>query len=367
MSRTIRVFIVDDSVFARAVLRSLLARDPTFEVVGEARDGVGALRGIPATSPDLVLMDMEMPGQDGLAVTRELMCSHPRPILIVSDLVGRDASLNFRALEAGALDLVRKPTAAEREDPAIAEPLLRKMRILARVPVITRRWARSTSTSIPPAPGAPTTPEEPRRKPPVSSARLVLLGASTGGPIALSQILTHVGSRARAPIVIVQHMAEGFTAGLASWLSAASGRAVVLASQGVTLDPGTTYIAPERVHLTIKSGRVHLLCEEGSQRGHCPSVDALFHSVATSDLAPHTVAALLTGMGNDGAQGLHALRRAGAWTIAQDEPSCVVYGMPKAAVQLEAACEVLPLDRIGPRICAACEEAEPRSSDARQP
>ncbi|MCZ7680732.1 MAG: CheB methylesterase domain-containing protein [Sandaracinaceae bacterium] len=100
---------------------------------------------------------------------------------------------------------------------------------------------------------------------------------------------------------------------------------------------------------------------------HCPSVDALFHSVATSDLAPHTVAALLTGMGNDGAQGLHALRRAGAWTIAQDEPSCVVYGMPKAAVQLEAACEVLPLDRIGPRICAACEETDPRSSDARQP
>lgn len=356
-AQRIRVFIVDDSSFARAVLRSLLARDASFEVVGEARDGASALRGVPAARPDIVLMDMDMPGLDGLSVTRELMGSYPRPILIVSDLVGRDADLNFRALEAGALDLIRKPSAAEREDAGHADELLRKIRILSRVPVITRRRPRPSTTPAPRGPGRPAE-DRARRAPPVAGAGLVLLGSSTGGPIALAQILTHLGNRVHAPILVVQHMAEGFTEGLASWLGTASRRSVVLATQGAFLDAGTTYLAPEHVHLTVKNGRVCLRQDERPRRGHCPSVDALFHSVATSELAPSTIAALLTGMGSDGAHGLRALRQAGAWTIAQDEATSVVYGMPKAALQLEAACEVLPLDRIGPRLRAACSDTD---------
>lgn len=346
----IRVFLVDDSALACRVLRRMLARDPGIHVIGEARNGVEALRRIPLLDPHVVLMDMMMPALDGLATTRELMATSARPILIVSDLVGREADLNFRALSAGALDLVRKPTAADREDAAIVDELHRKIRILARVPVVTRRWARTPT----PAPSAEAGPRD-RATAPNGHGSLVVIGASTGGPIALQQVLQGIGVPS-CPIMIVQHMAEGFTQGLAGWLSTACAVPVLLARQGTVPEPGFVYLAPERAHLSLEHGRLRLR-EERVRRGHCPSVDVLFESVAASELAPRTIGVLLTGMGSDGARGLAALKAAGAWTIAQDEASSVVYGMPKAAAELGGASEVLALRAIGPRIRAACVAA----------
>lgn len=345
MTKPVRVFLVDDSLLARASLRLLLARVPGIQVVGEAASGDEALRRVPIANPDVVLMDMVMPGMDGLETTRRLMASHPRPILIVSDLVGRDANLNFDALAAGALDLVRKPSADERDHPEWMEAFARRIRLLASVPVVTRRSARSQVHE-------PSAPKQPARRPAPRSGRLVVLGASTGGPIALHRLLELVGRPLGCPVLIVQHMTVGFTAGMARWLGEALRAPVELATHGTVPLAGTVYLAPDGAHLALRAGVLRL--ESPSAGGHCPSVDVLFESVARSDLAEHTVAALLTGMGSDGARGLLALRHAGAWTIAQDATTSVVYGMPRAASELGAACEVLPLERIAHRIVETC-------------
>ena len=349
---TVRVFLVDDSPLARTVLRRMLGRDDSIRVVGEASSGPEALRRIPLHDPAVVLMAMQMLGMDGAATTRELMATSARPILIVSDLVGRDGDLNFRALSAGALDLVRKPSAADRENATVVDELHRKIRILSRVPVVTRRWA----TSAPRPAQTPIVEARPsRRSAPASGVKLVVIGASTGGPGALQRVRAAMGGPPACPVLIVQHMAEGFTGGLAEWLSAASAMPVLLASPGTVPLAGHVYLAPEKAHLVLEQGRLRLR-EEGA-RGHCPSADVLFASVAASDIAERALGVLLTGMGSDGARGLAALRRAGAWTVAQDEASSVVYGMPRAAVELDAACEVLPLAQIGLRIRLACTQA----------
>jgi two-component system, chemotaxis family, protein-glutamate methylesterase/glutaminase len=345
VGKPIRLFLVDDSTLARATLRQVLARDANVEVVGEARSGLEALRRIPLAAPDVVLMDMVMPGMDGLQTSRELMATFPRPILIVSDLVDRHAELNFEALQSGALDVVRKPTAVDLGSAEAVDAFVRRIRILAGVPVVTRHWQRFSQPQGAPAP-APTCQ-------PSAQAQLVLLGASTGGPMALHQVLTALGGPPRVPILVVQHMTSGFTAGMVRWLANALDTPVELAVHGAEPRPGVVHVAPDGSQLTLRGGR--LLLEDGApSRRHCPSVDDLFASVARSNLAGATMAVLLTGMGTDGARGLLDLRRAGAWTIAQDEASCVVYGMPKAAVELGAACEVLPLASIAQRLCQAC-------------
>ncbi len=344
----VRAFIVDDSALARLVLTRMLESDGRIEVVGEASDGPSALARVPASDADVVLMDMMMPGMDGLEATRRLMASSARPILIVSDLVGRDGTLNFRALQAGALDIVRKPSAEERSDAAAVRDLLRRVRVLAGVPVITRhqrRGARDDDTEPPPT-------WEPRPQRDDFKAELVCIGASTGGPPALGRLLARVPSGAHAPILVVQHMAPGFIQGMASWLTETTGLNVTLAKDGHCPERGCVYVAPDDAHLALSVSGALALRSRGPVGGHKPSVDALFHSVATSGAAPRTLAVLLTGMGSDGATGMLDLYRAGAWTIAQDEATCVVYGMPKAAAALGAAREVLPLETIADRIAS---------------
>lgn len=330
-------------------LRVLLSRDPAVEVVGEAASGNEALRRVPLCNPDVVLMDMVMPGIDGLQTTRELMASHPRPILIVSDLVGQNADFNFKALAAGALDLVRKPTAAECEQPDLVSAFVRRIRILAGVPVVTRRFDRPVQLD-------PSPPKPPVQRLRSGSGRLVLIGASTGGPIALHRILAGLSGPLPCPALIVQHMTAGFTLGMARWLAGSLPMAVEVAHDGGVAAPGTAYLAPDGAHLAMR-GNVLRLEQTLTADGHRPSVDVLFESVAQSDLAECTVAVLLTGMGRDGARGLLALRQAGAWTIAQDADTSVVYGMPRAAVELDAASEVLPLDAISRRLNDACGTA----------
>lgn len=353
MRDPLRIFIVDDSLVARRVLRRALESDGAAVVVGEAANGKAALEVIPASGAELVLMDVVMPVMDGVAATRALMAATPIPIVLISDLVGRQAARNFEMLAAGALDLIGKPTLTELEDRATRERLLRRLRALAQVPLVTRRHSKPAS------PPVVQTPERPLPPPSVgqgSRLRLLAVGASTGGPPALASLLSGLAGRLPWPVVITQHITAGFTRGLAEWLAAYSALDVGLAEPGSALKPGSVRLAPDGRHLIVRA-RTLLLGDSPPRFGHRPSVDVMFESIVEAGLAPYTLAVLLTGMGQDGAAGLLRLRDAGAWTIAQDEASSVVYGMPKVAADLGAACEVLSLAGISRRLQQLAAEA----------
>jgi two-component system chemotaxis response regulator CheB len=337
------VLLVDDSAVSRLALRRALEGGTRLEVVAEARSGSEALRQVAACDPDIVLMDIVMPGMDGLSATRELLASSPRPVLIISDQIGGDADRSFDALRAGALDVVGKPTAEQLANLEFVAGLQRKVRMLAGIPVMTRR--------------SPTTDGQPRRprtgadRPTAGEVELVCLGASTGGPPALQRILSALPRPPRWPVLVVQHMTPGFTAGMVRWLGRSTGIEVELATAGATLRPGVVHVAPDGAHLELVGRRLRLSTAPPVE-GHRPSVSALLASVASTGPASATVAAVLTGMGRDGAEGLALLRQAGAWTVAQDRQSSVVFGMPGAAVECDAACEVCSLEGIASYLAA---------------
>ncbi|MCP4899921.1 MAG: chemotaxis-specific protein-glutamate methyltransferase CheB [bacterium] len=332
-----RVFVVDDSMVCRVALRRALECDPQIEIVGEASSGEEALQRIPESYPDIVLMDIVMSQLDGLGATRELMSSYPKPVLIISDQIGGHADRSFEALRAGALDVVGKPSADQLADGNFVAALCHKIRMLSEIPVVTRRGSGDNRVI-----------RQRRRRsqrPLTSQLELVCLGASTGGPPALQRILNAMPSGVPWPILIVQHMTPGFTEGMVSWLRRATNHDVRLAENGERPAPGVVYVAQDEVHLELVGRRLRVLSAK-PVGGHRPSVDVLFASVASTAPAAACLAVVLTGMGRDGAQGMKLLREAGAWTIAQDERSCVVYGMPKAAVDEDAACESLSLDEV---------------------
>lgn len=334
-----RVLIVDDSAVSRLLFRRMLSEGPGFEVVGEAVNGKQALSMIPECLPDLVLMDIAMPIMDGLMATQELMKRFPRPVLLVSDVHDRDAAMNFKALAAGALDLVGKPSGREIESGRAGASLRRRVGALAEVPVIRRRAISPAAKPIRPGPSVEAT----------GDYRLLCIGASTGGPPAILQVLRSLGKSAPWPVAIVQHMAQGFIAGMVRWLGELSGLPVHLVEGTVSPKSGHVYIAPDAHHLEVLANGDLGLTSAPPLGEHRPAVNALFASAARARTAPQTLAVLLTGMGQDGAEGMKALRDSGAYTIAQDEASSVVFGMPRAARDLGAAVELLPLDEIGPR------------------
>lgn len=315
-----KVFLVDDSRTSRAFLRrGLEQRGHT--VVGEAGSGAQALRDVPSARPDIVLMDVVMEGLDGIRTSEELLAGFPVPIVIVSDLADRDTDLSFRALAAGALDVVRKP-GPEAGD---LDELARRIGLLAQVPIVTRRPRR-------------TTPLRPAGK--KQRVGLLALGVSTGGPPLLLDLVQAFPKPPPWPTLIVQHMANGFTKGFADWLRRTSNQDVVLAADGDRPAAGRFYVAPEGRHLVLERGHLRLR-DSPPVNGFRPSVDALFSSLATSEYAKSCVAVLLTGMGSDGAEGLGLLRTAGAHTMAQDQASSAVFGMPRAAIERGAAAEVI--------------------------
>lgn len=355
--RNIRAYLVDDSLVARLALEKLLVAEG-IEVVGTAASGAKALREVPRLRPDVVLMDILMPQMDGLECTRQLMATQATPILIVSDLVGIRSDLHFEALKAGALDVCGKPTREELDDGTAQARLGRLVRLLADVPVVTRRPLPQPRPLSQPRPAGPAVAVSPVGAPyagkqpdPVWLPTALFIGASTGGPPALREILTDLprADGMGIPIVLVQHMTRGFLGGLASWLTQATGYEIELARHGAWLRPGVVVLAPDDRHVEVEADRL-LLVDEPSSGGHRPSIDVLFHSVARRRDADRTCAILLTGMGRDGAQGLAALHRAGAWTIAQDEATSIVWGMPRAAIELGAAREVLALHEIRDRV-----------------
>jgi len=331
----IRVLVVDDSPSVRELLNYILGGDPALEVVGCAVDGEEGVEMAMRLRPDVITMDLHMPNVDGYEATRRIMESCPVPVVVVSGSDSREeVGASFRAIEAGALVLVRRPYGlAHPEHAASAAALLRTVKSMAEVRVV-RRWNGTRPA------------RQPARAPRQPGHRLVLMGASTGGPAVLRDILAQLGARFPLPVVIVQHMAAGFTAGLAEWLGAASGFPVRIPLHDEAFAAGTAYLAPDGYHLGVSADLRAQLSLAAPEHGMRPAVSCLFRSV-TAELRPASIAVLLTGMGKDGALELKQLREAGAVTIVQNRDSSAVYGMPGEAVRLDAATLVLDPVRIG--------------------
>jgi two-component system chemotaxis response regulator CheB len=354
----------------RRRLVTVLAADPDIEVVGEAADGRRAVALCEALDPDVMTLDMMLPGMTGLSVTEHVMAFCPTPILIVSASLNRgEVFRTFDALAAGAVDVLEKPL-GDAFERGWERRLVSSVKLVSRIPVITHPRERlglgrpkaMTTQAVPPTP----VPQAPDPVVPVGPS-LVAIGASTGGPAALVSVLSRLPRGFPIPILVVIHISDPFLMPLVAWLDEQSPIRVRVAVDGERLpavgEPGVL-VAPADRHLVVSGDRLRLTA--GPERHSCrPSVDVCFESVARA-LGPRAVGCLLTGMGRDGAAGLLAMKRAGAMTFAQDEATSSVYGMPREAVLLGAARRVLPIDGIGDALAAYAvpAQAPPGRADA---
>ena len=348
----IRILIVDDSRLFRSALEEALRDQPGVAIAGSVFSGEKALAAIRESPPDLVTLDVEMPGMDGLQTLEQIQTfnrsrpgGRPVGVIMVSAFTRRGERVTIDALQAGAFDFVAKPSGAS-ADENIATL---RAELLAKI----RAFALSQQRR---APGGPAVPPPAGRRPVIkrSRYRAVVIGASTGGPRALSDMLPALCGAIDLPILIVQHMPAGFTKTLADSLSRRTGKTVVEAAEAMPLEPSAVYVAPGGKHLLMRGSGTSIvtaLNEQPPENGCRPSADVLFRSAA-SVLGGEAVAVILTGMGRDGTVGLGAVRRAGGHVIAQDEASSVVWGMPGSAVEAGVVDEVHPLDRIAAAVAA---------------
>ena len=341
----IRALVVDDSAVARKVVSTILDEDPEIEVVGIARDPYDARDKIKQLAPDVITLDVEMPRMDGITFLRNLMRLRPTPVVMVSTLTQKGADITMEALRIGAVDFVPKPTIDLSQGFGdYAVDLRDKVRAAARAKV------RAYEPSV---------REKTRRK--VTTFRctdqLIAIGSSTGGTEAVREILEDLPTACPA-IVVAQHIPPGFAESFAERLDRECPMRVHSASDGQLIQPGNVYIAPGEQHLEVRSDGARWRCKvhDGERvNRHRPSVDVLFHSVA-KNVATNAIGVMLTGMGNDGAQGMLAMKQAGAPTIAQDEATSVVWGMPGSAVKAGAVDKVLPLHEIPTKLQLLCRE-----------
>lgn len=340
----IRVLVVEDSPTVSQLLVSMLESDPDIRVVGRATDGAEAVRKALRLSPDLITMDVMMPGMDGLAATREIMTVAPTPIIIVSSVATQSSvSLSLDATQAGALMVLPKPEGPSDDSfEAQREQLVTMAKAMAHVKVV-RQWAQQQWPGL--------TPGEEQRAldARTGDVRIVTIGCSTGGPAALRQLLGEMPATLRVPILVVQHMAHGFAEGLARWLDSGTPLRVKLAEDLEPLAPGTVYVAPDDVHLGVTRDNRARLLGLPPIGGFRPSISHLFTSAAEVH-GPGAVGVLLTGMGSDGVAGLADLKRAGGIALVQDESTSVVYGMAQEAVRAGLPDAILPLPVIAPRL-----------------
>lgn len=336
----IRVLVVDDSAVVRKVIAEELSRFADIELVGTAVDPYIARDKIVELRPDVVTLDLEMPRMDGLSFLAKLMRYHPLPVVVLSSLTPRNSELAMKALDLGAVEVLCKPGSSY-STKDIAQPLVHAIRsaAVAKIPAAAARPTRVEDRRLPDNLLVQTT------------HKVIAIGASTGGTRAIEAVLIRM-PRTAPGMVIVQHMPEHFTTSFAQRLNDVSRLEVREARDNDHVLPGTALIAPGNRHMVLtRSGGTYLVRVKDGPRVHYqrPSVDVLFHSVAQT-AGRNAVGAILTGMGADGARGLLAMRESGAYTLAQDEASCVVYGMPKEAVKLNAADEVVPLDAMADAI-----------------
>lgn len=322
----LRVVVVEDSPVARDLLVEILNGADDLTVVGEARNGEEGVQLVRELKPDVVTMDVQMPGMDGYEATREIMIVQPTPIVVISGSNDSpDAEKSMNSLQAGALTVIGKPSSPSSPDfETSARQVIETVRTMSRVKVVRQRRPR---TSTPDAATVQT--ELPGSG---SSARIVAIAASTGGPQTLHEILSLLPADFPLPIVCVQHISDGFTAGLVTWLNGLVSMRVQVATHGEVLTPGTVYFAPEQYHLEVAANHTLVLSDQPPVGGFRPAASVLFDSVARS-YGPQAIAIILTGMGRDGVDGLKALKQCGVHIVAQDEESCVVFGMPKAAIE----------------------------------
>jgi two-component system chemotaxis response regulator CheB len=340
MSERVRVLVVDDSALMRKLIPAILARDPSIEVVGTAMDGAFALKKIEELRPDVVTLDLEMPRMDGMETLRLIMQRAPLPVILFSTHSKEGAYSTFKALALGAIDFVAKPKdAAAGHLDVIADQLIEKIKV-----------AKRAGRSKPAAPAIADVPQPKKvSRATLPPSRIIAIGISTGGPNALQFLLSQIPAEFPASIVVVQHMPEGFTEMFARRLDECCAIDVQEAKSGDLLAAGRALICPGNRHIMVRRmprGDMAVLSDGPPVNGHRPSADVLFHSVA-QEFGLTAVGIIMTGMGEDGAEGLGAIKSAGGMTLAQSEDTCVVSGMPHAAIQKGHVTKVVPLDGLG--------------------
>jgi two-component system chemotaxis response regulator CheB len=345
-TKKIRVLVVDDSALMRKLIPQILEADTSIEVVGTAMDGNFCLKKIEELRPNVVTLDLEMPGMNGIDTLKEIMRSHPVPVIVVSSHSTEGASVTLKALGLGAFDFVTKPQDASAHMAETKTELIAKIHAAADCKIVRPGTYR-----------APAPPEKiSALKAAPAPSKLVAIGISTGGPQALEFLLAQLPADFPGAIVVVQHMPEGFTDMFARRLDELCSLRVKEAQSGDMLRAGRVLICPGSRHMKVKRlamGDLVILNEDARVNGHRPSVDVLFQSVA-EEFGSLAIAVLMTGMGDDGAEGLGAVKKAGGMTIAQNEESCVVFGMPKAAIERGYATRVVALDGLSSTLQALC-------------
>jgi two-component system, chemotaxis family, protein-glutamate methylesterase/glutaminase len=356
MRKPVRVLVVDDSALMRKLIPNILERDDSIEVVGTAMDGHFALKKIEDLSPQVVTLDLEMPGLNGIDTLKEIMRRWRLPVIVVSSHSTTGAAITLKALALGAFDFVAKPKDVSARMPEIAAELIRKIRAAAQ--------SAGVQTQFLPA---ETHGEQPRKLQPVAPTRIIAIGVSTGGPNALQYLFSQLPVEFSGSILVVQHMPDGFTELFAKRLDESCPIRVKEAQSGDLLVAGRALICPGNRHMKVKKfplGNVAILSEEAPVNGHRPSVDVLFHSIA-EEFGPQAMAVLMTGMGEDGAVGLGEIRAAGGFTVAQSQETCVVFGMPKAAIERGYAMRIADLQDLPNILQAQCAPDRGRGDIAR--
>lgn len=343
MKKPIRVLVVDDSAIIREAIAKALESDEEIKIIGTANDGKEAIDLLPKLKPDIITMDIVMPVMNGVQATEYIMAYHPTPILVITSMLPQDMEIAFKALNAGALDVIERPSISELSKPTskIRKELIDKVKLLANVKVITHLGGRSQKREK-------DTLQTITKKQDVKF-KIVGIASSTGGPKTIKKILCKLPPDFPIPIVIVQHISQGFTKGLVDWWNTECALEIKEGKDGEKLCNGVVYVSPSFVHMTVtKNGRVKLE-DTPPVGGHKPSANVLLSSIAQA-YPQSAIGIILTGMGDDGAIGIKAIKEAGGFTIAEDESSCAIFGMPKVAIEMGVVDKVMPSDEIADEI-----------------